>query len=149
MRPKQKTQICIDEPKSECSIRDIPIAEILLPYIKAQQKSGCYVLTHKQDSFIEPRTMQNYFKKILNACSVKDANFHSLRHTFATRFVEVGVDIKTLSEILGHSSVSITLNRYVHPSMDVKRENIQRLSDLFSVTGQHNTNIIKKSEEIT
>ena len=132
--PCKKTQICIDVPKSECSIRDIPIAEILLPYIKKRQESGCYVLTSKRNSFIEPRTMQNYFKKILKTCNVTDANFHSLRHTFATRCVEVGFDIKTLSEILGHSNVSITLNRYVHPSMDLKRENIQKLSDLFSVT---------------
>ena len=58
---------------------------------------------------------------------------HTFRHTFATRCIELGFDVKSLSEILGHASVNITMNRYVHPSMDLKRENMQRLSDLLAV----------------
>ena len=81
----------------------------------------------------EPRTMQNHFKKILSACEIKDVNFHALRHTFATRCIEVGFDIKSLSEILGHANVNITLNRYVHPSISLKKENMNKLSDLFAV----------------
>ena len=61
-------------------------------------------------------------------------NFHALRHTFATRCVEMGFDVKSLSEILGHSNVSITMNRYVHPSMELKRENMQRLEELLAVS---------------
>ncbi|MFR1477837.1 MAG: tyrosine-type recombinase/integrase [Hydrogeniiclostridium mannosilyticum] len=60
-------------------------------------------------------------------------NFHVLRHTFATRCVEAKIDIKTLSEILGHSSVTITMNRYVHPSLELKRETMEQLADFISV----------------
>ena len=65
--------------------------------------------------------------------SVDPANYHSLRHTFATRCIELGFDVKSLSEILGHASVTITMNRYVHPSMELKKENMQRLSELLAV----------------
>ena len=82
---------------------------------------------------MEPRTMQNRFKKIINSCGIPDANFHTTRHTFATRCIELGFDVKSLSEILGHASVAITMNRYVHPSMALKRENMNRFSDLFAV----------------
>ena len=77
--------------------------------------------------------MQNRFKKILAACGIEDANFHAIRHTFATRCVELGFDTKSLSEILGHASVAITMNRYVHPTMTLKRENMNRFSELFTV----------------
>lgn len=80
--------------------------------------------------------MQNHFKRLLKFCTIKDANYHALRHTFATRCVEKGFDVKCLSEILGHASVNITMNRYVHPTMQLKRENMQRLSDLFTVEEQ-------------
>ena len=79
---------------------------------------------------IEPRTMQNRFKKYLKEGNISDANFHSLRHTFATRCVEVGFDVKTLSEILGHSSVKITMDRYIHSSMEFKRSNMEKLTTL-------------------
>lgn len=75
--------------------------------------------------------MQNRFKTYLLEGGIADANFHSLRHTFATRCVEIGFDIKTLSEILGHSSVKITLDKYVHSSMELKRTNMEKLSDRF------------------
>ena len=77
--------------------------------------------------------MQNRIKTVMKECDIKDAYFHTLRHTFATRCIEVGFDVKSLSEILGHSSVIITLNRYVHPSMQLKRQNIEKLSELFTV----------------
>ena len=77
--------------------------------------------------------MQNHFKKVLKESSLQYVNYHCLRHTFATRCIEFGFDIKSLSEILGHASVTITMNRYVHPSMEVKREQMQRLSSLLAV----------------
>lgn len=77
--------------------------------------------------------MENRFKAILHKCGIEDANFHALRHSFATRCVEAGFDIKSLSEILGHSNVNITLNRYVHPTMELKRKNMDKLSALFAV----------------
>lgn len=124
-----KTKVITTTPKSSCSIRTIPLQENLIQIISCCNfpKHG-YFLTGSDIKFTEPRTMQNYFKRILKACSIKDANYHSLRHTFATRCVESGFDIKSLSELLGHSNVNITLNRYVHPSMELKRSNMQKLS---------------------
>ena len=92
-----------------------------------------YFLTDSETKYIEPRTMQNQFKRIARECSIENVNFHCLRHTFATRCVELGFDIKSLSELLGHSSVNITMNRYVHPSMDLKRDHMQKLSLSFPV----------------
>ena len=75
--------------------------------------------------------MQNHFKRVLRELAIPPVNFHALRHTFATRCVEVGFDIKSLSEILGHSNVNITMNRYVHPSMTLKKQNMEKLSNIF------------------
>ena len=77
--------------------------------------------------------MQNRFKTVLKKCEIESANFHALRHTFATRCVELGFDVKSLSEILGHATVNITMNRYVHPTLDMKKENMEKLSSLFTV----------------
>ncbi len=72
--------------------------------------------------------MQNYFKKYVSLAGIDSANYHSLRHTFATRCVEIGFEIKTLSEILGHANVNITLNRYVHSSFELKCDNMNKLA---------------------
>lgn len=127
-----KTAILIAEPKSQCSIRDIPIAGTLREKLIQQTVKEGYVLTGNKNRYVEPRTMQNRFKAIVERCDIWDAHFHTLRHTFATRCIEVGFDVKSLSEILGHANVSITLNRYVHPSMELK-QNIDKLSELFAV----------------
>ncbi len=84
---------------------------------------------------MEPRTMQNHFKVVLKQCGIRDAHFHILRHTFATRCVELEFDVKTLSEILGHANVNITMNRYVHPSMELKKQNMNKLSKLLKCNG--------------
>ena len=94
-----------------------------------RKEDSAFLLTG-ESKYIEPRCMENHFKAAVNACNIKDVNFHTLRHTFATRCVELGFNIKCLSEILGHSSVSITLNRYVHPSMEFKQKNMNMLSKL-------------------
>lgn len=131
---KHKTKIIVTTPKSACSIRTIPIPDNLINLLASYQTSSTgYVLTNSDQKFVEPRTMQNHFKKALCKSSVSAANYHSLRHTFATRCIELGFDIKSLSEILGHASVNITMNRYVHPSMELKKDNMQRLSKLLSV----------------
>jgi integrase len=101
---------------------------------KNRKPDEAYVLTGMIRKFMEPRLLQSHFKKILSTLEIEHANFHTLRHTFATRCVELGFDIKSLSEILGHSTVNITLNRYVHPSMDLKQRNMNMLSDLFTVS---------------
>ena len=76
--------------------------------------------------------MQYYFKNVLKQCGIRDVKFHILRHTFATRCVENGFEIKSLSEILGHSSIKITLDRYVHSSIELKKENMEKLKFLLN-----------------
>ncbi len=131
-RKHAHTYVVITEPKSACSIRSIPlprpVTEALRPL---EAPPDCFLLTGKPDRFVEPRTLENHFVHIMDVLGIRDATFHTLRHTFATRCIELGFDMKSLSEILGHSSVNITLNRYVHPSMEFKRENMDKVSGLF------------------
>lgn len=119
----------VSTPKTDESIREIPISkkfsEILIKYRK---KEG-YVLTDK-NKYLDPRSYQYYFKKLLKQLELDDYNFHALRHTFATRCVQCQVDIKSLSEILGHLSVNITLNTYVHSSFDIKKTQLEKLEYL-------------------
>lgn len=129
-----RTKIVVTPPKSPCSIRTIPIPEFLLPVLMEYQGTARgYLLTNSTNTFIEPRIMQNRFKRALQHAQVECANFHTLRHTFATRCIELGFDVKSLSEILGHASVTITMNRYVHPTFSMKQENMRKLSALFPV----------------
>lgn len=128
-----KTKIVIQTPKSDCSIRKIPIPdEMLQLLIQSKKQDDAFLLTGMIHSYMEPRSMENRFKTVTSICGIPNINFHALRHTFATRCVELGFDIKSLSEILGHASVNITLNRYVHPSMELKQENMNRLSVLLT-----------------
>lgn len=129
-----KTVVIISKPKSDCSIRNVPIPDRLLSIMLDYQKApDTYILTGMNNLYVEPRTMQYRFKSIIKKAGIAPANFHALRHTFATRCIELGFDIKSLSEILGHASVNITLNRYVHPSMELKQKNMNMLSDLLAV----------------
>lgn len=124
-----KTKIVITEPKSKCSTRDIPLPPFIIDIAKSFRcNNNAFVLTGDKNRFVEPRTMQNHFKSIIQESHICDANYHSLRHTFATRCIELGFEVKTLSEILGHSSVNITLNRYVHSSLSMKKENMGKIA---------------------
>jgi len=125
---KAKTKIIEDTPKSNASIRTIPISSILLRKLKEfKANDNTYLLTNTTN-YIEPRIYQRHFKNYLEACNIKDNNFHVLRHTFATRAVTRAMDIKTLSVLLGHTDVSFTMKRYVHPNMEHKREQIEKLA---------------------
>lgn len=127
---KRKTKIVITEPKSNSSIRDIPIPAFLMERLDIirSMPQNAFILTGSANSFIEPRTLENILKRYLKECQVEKVNYHVLRHTFATRCMEDGFDMKSLSEILGHSSVNITLNRYVHSSLEQKRKNMGKLA---------------------
>ncbi len=126
-----KTKVIITPPKSDDSIRTIPIPNFLFTIILTQKRNpNAYILTGESNWFLEPRNMQYYFKTVLKECGIRDVKFHILRHTFATRCVENGFEIKSLSEILGHSSIKITLDRYVHSSMELKRKNMDKLNFL-------------------
>lgn len=125
------TKLIIDKPKTKSSLRDIPIPSKLIPILvfMKQRATGIYVVSNN-NCFISPRTYEYRYHKILDDCNIPSVNYHTLRHTFATRCIEVGVDVKTLSEILGHANVSITLNTYVHSSMELKRQQLEKLSIL-------------------
>ncbi len=125
-----RTKIIISEPKSDTSVRAIPLTEYAAALCKSQwcSNTAAFVLSGKPDRYIEPRTMQYRLEKYTKACGLEGVHFHTLRHTFATRCVEVDFEIKSLSEVLGHSSPRITLERYVHSSMELKRDNMKKLA---------------------
>ena len=129
-RENRKTRVIITSPKSACSVRDIPMPEFMVERLKRLKTSAddVFVLTGTSKKFVEPRTYENVFKRYLMECNMDIVNFHALRHTFATRCIEKGFDVKTLSEILGHANVNITLNRYVHSSMEQKRKWMNELT---------------------
>lgn len=129
-----KTRIIIDKPKSNKSIRDIPIPQFLYQIIKKfsfKYQSNAYFLTGRINQYTEPRVMQYKFKTHLENAGLTDRNIHALRHTFATRAVEQNMDVKTLSEILGHSSVKFTLERYVYSSYDLKVQSMEKMAACF------------------
>ncbi len=122
-----KTALVFGEPKSMNSYRQIPIPDFLQQYIACFRKEEGYVLETKNRTPTEPRTLQAKFSRIAKSCRLEGVTFHTLRHTFATRCVEAGFDLKSLSEILGHRDVKTTMNLYVHPSFDFKKENMEKL----------------------
>ena len=124
----KKTKIVITEPKSESSKRIIPIPEFLIELLKNYRGKTTEFVLSGTGKPVEPRTMQYRFAKILKNAKLPSVHFHALRHMFATKCVKLGFDMKTLSEILGHSGIEITMNLYVHSSFDRKREcmNLQK-----------------------
>lgn len=126
---KRKTKVVITDPKSDSSARLIPLSDNALSICEKMgpKDPDNFILTGSPH-FMEPRTLQYRLKKYTSDCGLDGVHFHTLRHTFATRCVEVGFELKSLSEILGHSNTSITLDRYVHSSMALKRENMNKLS---------------------
>ena len=133
-----KTKLVAGEPKTISSYRDIPIPSSLLSLLQSYKKysSSKWVVADDNMEFLDPRTYQYRFQRYLKDCAVPERNFHALRHAFASRCIEVGMDVKSLSEILGHASVNITLNTYVHSSMDQKRSQIELLvSNRSQITG--------------
>ncbi|MDE5917346.1 MAG: site-specific integrase, partial [Oscillospiraceae bacterium] len=118
---KSKTKLIITEPKSANSQREVPIPECLMHMLRRFKNSTKIYLLSGKAKPVEPRTMQYRFSKILKNVNLPSIHYHSLRHLFATNCIALGFDMKTLSEILGHSSVEVTLSRYVHSSMERKR----------------------------
>lgn len=127
--PGSRTRIVIGTPKSDTSIRTIPIIDYTAELCEKMNphSSAAYVLTGTEN-FMEPRTLQYRMEKYTRECGLEGVYFHTLRHTFATRAVEVGFEIKSLSEVLGHATTTITLDRYVHASLVLKRDNMKKLA---------------------
>ena len=129
----EKTQLVVQTPKSETSVRTVPLPADALKYLKkavAGLPQDAYILTGRTDKPMEPRTYQYYFESVLRRCGVRKRCYHTLRHAYATRCIEKGIDIKSVSEMLGHSDITTTLRLYVHPSMDSKKQAVQKISFL-------------------
>lgn len=125
-----KTKVIFNTPKSLKSLRIIPIPSQILKYLIELKNNvsseNNYFLTNSL-KYMEPRSYYYHYKKIMKILNLQSYNFHVLRHTFATRCIELGFDYKTLSEILGHSDIRITLSLYVHPSNELKIMNMEKL----------------------
>lgn len=125
----KKTELIVGTPKSRNSMRKIPVPEFLLKLVKQrnlwEENEDAFVLSGKETP-IDPRIFQKLYKKLLEEANLRDRKFHAIRHTFATRGLELGVDIKTISEILGHSNVSITLNIYAHSLIEQKKAAMEK-----------------------
>ena len=140
-----KTQIIINKPKTATGCRDIPLQDFLIPLLlelqnkqhEERQLYGAdyinedYIICYEQGKFFEPRTFQDFFKKMLKLSGVPSTNFHVTRHTMATRALEQGFDIKVLSDILGHADASTTLNKYAHALPNHKRNSMNKLNKLW------------------
>lgn len=120
---EHKTVMQVRAPKTQSSSRIIPVPKFLMDkLIKSRQLNPhMYVVNNRNDNPMCPRMLTYVFKRLVKLAEIDDANFHCLRHTFATRALEAGMDIKTVSEVLGHSNHAITLNVYVHSLIDHKR----------------------------
>jgi integrase len=129
----KKTEIVALSPKSQSSNRIIPLPNFIAELLKATPVSG-YIISGT-DKPIEPRTLQYRFKRLLNLSGIRGVNFHTTRHTFAARGLEQGFDVKTLSEIMGHSSAAVTLNKYAHISDECKRRHMESLIGVFDQNG--------------
>ena len=126
--PAFRTKLVITEPKSRSSARSIPIPEFLALRLNRYVGTGDTYLLSGIAKPVEPRVMQYRFSQMLKNADLPSVHFHSLRHAFATKCISLGFDVKTLSEILGHSSVELTLNRYVHSSLDRKKACMDKLT---------------------
>ncbi len=125
----EKTSLYCLPPKSASGFRQIPLTDtmtaMLRPLLTEQRKA--FFLTGSEHRCMEPRLLEYHFQQILRQCGMERIHFHVLRHTFATRCMELGFDTKSLSEILGHANVQTTLALYVHPTLEFKRKNMHKV----------------------
>lgn len=128
LKSENKIKYALESAKTKASVRIIPIPKRFLECLKNAYKirKSDFVISDNE-SFVIPRTFEYRYKKILCKLDIEIINFHSLRHTFATNCVTNGMDVKSLSEILGHSSINTTMQIYVHPSIELKRRQINKI----------------------
>ena len=124
--------LCVDTPKTKASDRVIPLPEYILAMLRHDYETARtpYVVENKKGERMSIRSYQYIFEKLTERAGVRKLNFHALRHTFATRAIECGMDIKTVADIMGHQNASITLNRYAHCMLDHKIEMMQKLPQI-------------------
>jgi len=123
---EKKTILIAGTPKSDSSVRTIPIPEFLIPLLKSLKGSDDNYILSESDKIYDSRLLDSFFERTLVNCNIEHLKYHTLRHTFATSSIEAGIDPKTLSELLGHSSVEITLKLYVHPTYNMKKKSIEK-----------------------
>ena len=125
---KPKTRIVITTPKTSTSVREIPLSSRMMDVINElhDKMTEGYVLTNSS-AYMEPRSFRKFYMNFLERHKIVPLNFHCLRHTFATRCIENGSDYKSVSEILGHTTINTTLNMYVHPQIEEKRKCVELL----------------------
>lgn len=130
-----KPQIIIDKPKTKNSCRVIPLPKQLLVFLKKAKRSSQsnYILCTRTGGMVGMRAYQKSYERILNKLGIPYKNFHSLRHTFATRAIEMGMDVRTLSEILGHKNPVVTLQRYTHSMLSYKAEMMNKMGKMLCV----------------
>ncbi len=129
-----KPQVVIDKPKTKNSSRLIPLSKQLLEILKRAKRisNSDFVLSTRTGGIVGTRAYQKTYERILKKLDIPYKNFHSLRHTFATRAIEMGMDVKTLSEILGHKNPVITLQRYTHSMLSYKTEMMNKMGKMLS-----------------
>ena len=125
------SKVIITTPKTKNANREIPINKDFLELLKKLKTKGNDYIITGSSKYLEPRTYRKHFNKVLKQTKIKQFNFHSLRHTFATNCISLGVDYKTVSELLGHANVNITLNLYVHPRLSQKKKCIDMICKVF------------------
>ncbi len=128
-----KTILIESTPKSETSRRIIPIPNFIIELLKDFKQDNNYFLLSGSEKLYDTRCLEFFYERMLKKCNIKKNKFHTLRHTFATRSIESKMDIKTLSEILGHSSVEITLKLYIHPTYEMKKTSIENLVEFMAI----------------
>lgn len=127
-------QVVIDKPKTKNSSRLIPLPKQLLEILKRAKRisKSDFVLSTRTGGIVGTRAYQKTYERILKKLDIPYKNFHSLRHTFATRAIEMGMDVKTLSEILGHKNPVITLQRYTHSMLSYKTEMMNKMGKMLN-----------------
>lgn len=126
---RRRTRVVINAPKTHSSCREIPLSRSVLAMVKPLLKvvNRDYYIVTNEPSPTEPRTYRSYYNRLMARLGVPPLKFHGLRHSFATRCIESGCDVKTVSVLLGHAKVSTTLDLYVHPNMEQKRRCIDKV----------------------
>lgn len=126
-------QLFVDRPKTASSERIVPLPGYLAQDLRIYRTGAQsdFLVENKKAERMPIRSYQYLFERLTETAGVRKLNFHALRHTFATRALECGMDIKTLSELMGHKNATITLNRYAHSMMDTKIAAMNKLEKLF------------------
>lgn len=127
---EKEYRLSVGQPKTASSVRNIPICKDLMKIVRPLRKvmaDDFYIISNAADP-LEPRYYRDYFRKLLYKLSIQPTRFHALRHSFATRCIESKCDYKTVSAILGHSSLATTMDLYVHPGFEEKRRCINRMA---------------------